>query len=79
MTATHEKPLTLQQRLEAITEEARQAGYAITYWSPEELEEFPDADAQEMIDLAVQRGNDYLEDFRVDDEEEPDQEKQPCL
>lgn len=61
---------SLEQRLDEIVKEAREAGYAITYWSPEELEEFPGADAAEMIDLAVQRGNDYLEDFRVDDDSE---------
>lgn len=73
------QPLTLEERLDQIVKEAREAGYAITYWSPEELEEFPGADAEEMIDLAVQRGNDYLEDFRVDEEEEPDEENEPCL
>jgi len=63
------QPLTLEERLDQIVKEAREAGYAITYWSPEELEEFPGADASEMIDLAVQRGNDYLEDFRKEESE----------
>lgn len=56
----------LRDRLVAICREAGEAGYAVTFWAPEELEEFPGAEPLKMLDVAVQAGNDYLEDFRIE-------------
>ena len=62
-----DEPLT--DRLAVITEEARDAGYAITWWSPEEVK---GVNVKYMLDTVVSRGNDFIEDTRgeVDEEEE---------
>jgi hypothetical protein len=57
----------LVTRLVAITEEARNAGYAITWWSPEEVEGVHNV--RHMMDVVVSRGNEFIEDNREDDEE----------
>lgn len=52
----------LEERLRAITEEARLAGYAITWWSPDEL---GDTDVDQLIDVVVERGNIFIGDLEV--------------
>lgn len=47
----------IEQRLKSAAEAARKLGFAVTYWSPEEV---GDACPEELIDRAVMRGNDYL-------------------
>lgn len=51
--------LSLEDRLCAITEEARDAGYAITWWSPEEVQ---GVQVKYLLDVVVARGNDFIED-----------------
>lgn len=50
---------TLNDRLVELTKEARDAGYMITWWSPEEVQ---DVDVHDMEDVVVMRGNDFIED-----------------
>ena len=57
--------LSLIERLERIANEARVEGYAVTYWSPDELDLFPGASVDDLLDIAVERGNDYLSQFEV--------------
>jgi hypothetical protein len=54
------------ERLRAITDEARNAGYAVTWWSPEEVE---GVNVRHMMDTVVSRGNDFIEDTRENGEE----------
>lgn len=42
----------------AVVRELRSKGYAIIVWTPEEI---GDADVNQLVDLAISRGNDYLE------------------
>ena len=42
----------------AVVRELRSEGYAIIMWSPEEI---GDADVNQLEDLVISRGNDYLE------------------
>jgi hypothetical protein len=53
------------KHLRAVAEDARQRGYAITFWSPEEV---GNANADELTDIAVERGNGYLEDINGGEE-----------
>lgn len=62
---------TLEDRLAEIAKEATDAGYAITYWNPDEVGQ---GDVETLLDVVVQRGNDYLAEANgwpdPDDEEE---------
>lgn len=55
----------LEDRLSAITREAQEAGYAITWWAPASVEGI---DVEAMLDVAIQRGNDYISDNAPDPE-----------
>lgn len=58
----------LLTRLTAVAREAWAAGYAITFWSPDEV---GDASQERLTDLAIERGNEYLSDMgECSDEEE---------
>lgn len=52
----------LEYRLRAVTVEAREAGYAITWWSPEEV---GDLSARKLTDRAVEAGNDFIADYSL--------------
>lgn len=56
---------SLKERLSEITREAQEAGYAITWWDPASVEGI---DVEAMLDVAVQRGNDYISDNAPDPE-----------
>ena len=49
----------IEKRLIAVAREAEAAGYAVTWWTPEEIGE---SSAEDLLDSVIQRGNDYLSD-----------------
>lgn len=47
----------IENRLVAAAQEAEAAGYAVTWWTPEEIGE---ASPEDLLDTVIQHGNDYL-------------------
>ena len=56
---SEEERSEIEKRLIAAALEAEAAGYAVTWWTPEEIGE---ASAEDLLDTVIQRGNDYLAD-----------------
>lgn len=54
-------------RLKAMVNEARTRGYALTYWSPDELGE---SNADQLLDVVISRGNEYIASENPDQEPE---------
>lgn len=59
--------MTLQERLEAIVKEARDGGYAITYWDPDEVE---GVDVDDLLDVVVERGSNFIQFYKDSDEQD---------
>lgn len=57
----------LSFRLHALAAEARAAGWALAWWNADELE---GVDVEALLDLVIQRGNDFIAETKPDDEEE---------
>lgn len=49
---------SFDEKLREITIEARDQGYAITWWSPDEVQ---DVDTDTLIDIVIERGNNFIE------------------
>lgn len=52
---------------QAAISDLRGRGFVVIIWTPEEVGL---ADADDLEDVAIQRGNEYLSDFLEEDEEE---------
>lgn len=59
--------MTLQERLEAIVKEARDKGYAITYWDPDEVD---GVDVDDLLDVVVERGSNFIQFYKDSDEQD---------
>jgi hypothetical protein len=58
---------TLEEQLQQVTNEARQLGYGITYWSPSEMRGVSE---DRLLDLVVPYGNDRIAELAGPDDEE---------
>jgi hypothetical protein len=57
----------LRFRLTVLAQEARAAGWALAWWSPDELEGI---NVEALLDVVVQRGEAFIAEHQPDDEEE---------
>ena len=72
MICLSQKPPTAKTPDKMTVAELREAGYCVVMWAPDEL---GDADIGDLEDIVIQRGNEYLEQFKNGEEaEEGEQE-----
>lgn len=47
----------------------RTAGYFVVAWTPDEMEGMDNEAREELEDRLIQRGNDYIDELRVDEDD----------